>query len=63
MMLEVAVDAEGEWDSSLSWEQLARNAAHAAIAESAFPQLATSERAVEISVRLTSDEQVRALNS
>jgi probable rRNA maturation factor len=63
MMLEIAVEAEGEWDSSLSWEQLARDAAQAAIAESAFPQIATSERAVEISVRLTSDEQVRALNS
>jgi probable rRNA maturation factor len=63
MMLEVAVEADGEWDSSRSWEQLARKAAEAAIAESAFPQLADSERAVEISVTLTGDEQVRALNA
>jgi probable rRNA maturation factor len=63
MMLEVAVDADEEWDSSRSWEQLARKAAEAAIAESAFPQLADSERAVEISVTLTGDEQVRALNA
>ena len=63
MMLEVALEADEEWDSSRSWEQLARKAADAAIAESPFPDLATAERPVEISVRLTSDEQVRALNS
>jgi probable rRNA maturation factor len=63
MMLEVAVEADEEWDSSRCWEQLARKAAEAAIAESAFPQLSESERAVEISVTLTGDEQVRALNA
>jgi probable rRNA maturation factor len=63
MMLEIALEADEEWDSSRSWEQLVRNAAEAAIAESAFPQLAGSERAVELSVRLTGDEDVRALNA
>ena len=63
MILEVAVEADEEWDSSRSWEQLAREAAEAAIAESAFPQLAESDRSVEISVTLTGDEQVRALNA
>jgi probable rRNA maturation factor len=62
-MLEVAIEADEEWDSSRSWDQLVRNAAEAAIAESAFPQLATSSRPVELSVRLTGDEQVRALNA
>jgi len=63
MMLEVAVDADEEWDSSSGWEQLARKAAQAAIAESNYPELIDSERPVEISVTLTGDEQVRALNS
>lgn len=63
MMLEIALEADEDWDSSGSWEQLARNAAEAAIAESAFPQLLTSPRPVELSVRLTSDEQVRVLNA
>ena len=63
MMLEVAIEADEEWDSSGSWDQLARDAAAAAIAESAFPQLAISERPIELSVRLTGDEQVRELNS
>jgi probable rRNA maturation factor len=63
MMLEVAVEADEEWDSSRSWEQLARSAAEAAIAESAFPQLAASPRHVEISVLLTDDDTVRELNA
>jgi len=62
-MLEVAIEADEEWDSSRSWDKLVRNAAEAAIAESAFPQLATSKRSIEISVRLTGDEAVRALNA
>ena len=62
-MLEIAIDADGEWDSSGPWDLLVRRAAEAAIAESAFPQLATVERPVEISVRMTGDEQVQALNS
>ena len=63
MILEVAIDADGEWDSSEGWTALAQSAAEAAIAESAFPQLAKSSRPVEISVRLTGNEQVRALNA
>jgi probable rRNA maturation factor len=63
MMLEIALDTDEEWDSSRSWEHLVHTAAEAAIAESAFPQLASAERQVEISVTLTGDEQVRALNA
>lgn len=63
MMIEIAVDADEEWDSSSSWERLVRDAAEAAIAESAFPQLTTSARALELSVRLTSDETMRGLNA
>ena len=63
MMLEIAIDADGEWDSSTGWDALVRRAAEAAIAESAFPQLAISPRPVELSVRLTGDEHVRALNA
>jgi probable rRNA maturation factor len=62
-MLDVAIEADGEWDSSTGWSDLARAAATAAIAESAFPQLNSSERPVELSVRLTGDNEVRALNA
>ena len=63
MSLEIALDADGEWDSSSFWLPLARRAAEAAIAESAFPELADAELPVEISVTLTGDEEVRALNA
>ena len=62
-MLEIAVEADEEWDSSRSWVELVRGAAEAAIAESAFPQLAASPRHVEISVLLTDDDTVRELNA
>src|SRR4029079_2228113 len=62
-MLGVAIDADGEWDSSRSWEKLVRRAAEAAIAESAFAQLAIGDRPVELSGRLTGDEEIRALNA
>jgi probable rRNA maturation factor len=63
MMLEIALEADAEWDSSHAWDKLARDAAEAAIAESAFPQLTTSKRAVELSVRLAGNDEVRALNT
>ena len=63
MMLDVAIDADGEWDSSTGLEELVCRAARAAVAESAFPQLGDSVRPVELSVRLTSDEEVRILNA
>ena len=63
MMLEIALEADEEWDSSRPWEELVRDAAQAAIAESAYPELTASERPVELSVRLTGDAEVRALNA
>ena len=61
-MLDIALDADPEWDSS-NWADLARKAATSAIAESAFPQLGSGPRSVELGVRLTNDAEVRALNA
>ena len=63
MTLDIILDADPEWDSNTRWDELAHSAAIAAIAESAFPQLADGPRAVEISLRLAGDEEVRLLNS
>lgn len=67
MMLEIALDADPDWDSSGQiaggWAGLARRAATSAIAESAFPQLGSGPRPVELGFRLTGDEEVRALNA
>jgi len=63
MMLDIVLDADPEWDSSTGWDELAAKAVPAAIAESAFPQLAKGPRVVELSVRLAGDEEVRKLNA
>jgi probable rRNA maturation factor len=63
MTLDIDIEADPEWDSSIDWRLLVRRAAESAISESAFPQLASASRPVELSVRLTSDEEVRALNA
>lgn len=67
MTLEIALDKDEEWDSSgckpIDWKPLVRKAAEAAIAESAFPELADSDRPIEISVALSGDDEVRALNA
>ena len=63
MSLEIALETDEEWDSRSGWLALARKAAEAAIAESAYPDLAELDRPVEISVSLTGDDQVRALNA
>lgn len=63
MRLDIILDADPEWDSNTRWDELAHSAATAAIAESAFPQLADGPRAVEISLRLAGDDEVRLLNA
>ena len=63
MMLDISVEADAEWDSSIGWAALAERAAAAAVAESGFPGLANSPRPVEIALRLTSDAEVRTLNA
>ena len=60
-MLDVVLDADPEWDSSTDWQALAEASCNAAIAESAFPQLAA--RDVELSMRLAGNEEVRGLNA
>ena len=58
-MIGVETDVSGEWDSRIDWPALARSAVHAAVAHSRHPGLSDSE----VSVKFTSDEEVRALNA
>jgi probable rRNA maturation factor len=62
-MLEIDLEADAEWDSSRHWEPLARAAAEAAVAVSDYPDLATTRRPVELSIRLSTDDEVQLLNS
>jgi probable rRNA maturation factor len=58
-MIGVETDVSGEWDSRIDWPALARSAVHAAVAHSRHAGLSDSE----VSVKFTSDAEVRALNS
>jgi probable rRNA maturation factor len=58
-MIGVETDVSGEWDPRTDWTALARSAVHAALAHSRHAGLADSE----VSVKFTSDEEVRALNA
>jgi probable rRNA maturation factor len=55
----VETDVSGEWDNRIDWPALARSAVHAAVAHSRHAGLSDSE----VSVKFTSDAEVRALNS
>jgi probable rRNA maturation factor len=61
-MIEVAVQAEAPWDAAEDWEALATRAATAATAATPEAEWITHPVAIEITVRLTSDEEVHALN-
>jgi probable rRNA maturation factor len=61
MMLDTALINEG-WDEYTDWEALATRAVGAAIAQTPFGELARSSVMIEVAIRLTSDEEVRALN-
>jgi probable rRNA maturation factor len=58
-MIGVETDVSAEWGESVDWPALARSAVHAALAHSRHPGLTDSE----VSVKLTSDAEVRALNA
>jgi len=58
-MIGVETDVSDEWGSAVDWQALARAAVHAAIPQSRHPGLADNE----VSVKFTTDEEVRALNA
>jgi probable rRNA maturation factor len=62
-MIVVESDVSEDWDSSTDWARLANAAVRAAVAQSAVPGMLTSGVAVEVSVRFTSDDEVRGLNA
>ena len=60
-MLDVAVQVEAPWPSE-DWETLAEQAVRAALATTPHAGLVDNPACVEVSVRLTSDEEVHQLN-
>lgn len=61
-MIQIELSREKPWPEA-DWEALATRAALAAVERTPHGELATTRALVEISVRLTSDEEVRQLNA
>jgi len=61
-MIEVAVQAEPDWDDGTDWDQLATEAVTAALRITPNATMLTASYTAEISIRLTDDDEVHALN-
>ncbi|KRB82550.1 rRNA maturation RNase YbeY [Sphingomonas sp. Root710] len=61
-MIEVAVQAEPDWNDGTDWEALATEAVAAALRVTPHAEILTADYLAEISVRLADDDEVRALN-
>ena len=61
-MLEIAVLHEEPWAQDVDWEALATRAALAAVERTPQIEWLTHPVAIEVAVRLTSDDEVHALN-
>lgn len=61
-MIHIELTREDPWPASTDWEALAARAARAGLERTPHGELLTTAAAVEISVRLTSDDEVHALN-
>ena len=62
-MILVEADAGEDWDSRTDWQALAARAVLTAVKSSRHAALAESPADVEISVKFTSDDEVRSLNA
>jgi probable rRNA maturation factor len=61
-MLDVAALREDPWPEGQDWDALAARAAEAAIRETPYAEWLGWPTAIEVAVRLTSDDEVHALN-
>lgn len=61
-MIHIELTREEPWPDGTDWDALAVRAARAAIERTPHGELLTTAAAVEISVRLTADDEVQALN-
>ncbi len=61
-MIQIELTREDPWPEGTDWDAIADRAARAAIERTPHGDLLDTAAAVEISVRLTSDDEVHALN-
>lgn len=61
-MLEIALSTEPVWPEATDWESLATRAAASALNATPYGTLSDAAATVEISIRLTDNDEVQALN-
>ena len=61
-MIHIELTREAPWPETTDWDAIAVRAARAAIERTPHGQLITTAAAVEISIRLTTDDEVQQLN-
>lgn len=61
-MIVVELSRDEAWDTAVKWEGLAQSAVNATLAATPYGELLTTSATIEISVRLTTDAEVQALN-
>lgn len=61
-MIAIELSREDPWPETTDWSAIADRAARAAIARTPHGPLAETAAAIEISLRLTTDDEVRTLN-
>ena len=62
-MIQIELAREDPWPEATDWTALATRATRAAVERTPQAELATTPAAVEISVRLATDDEVRRLNA
>ncbi|MGJ8536524.1 MAG: rRNA maturation RNase YbeY [Parasphingopyxis sp.] len=62
-MISVAIQHEGQWPDSVDWDLLALKAVTQAIRQTPHGDLAKEAVTLEISIKLTDDDEVRSLNA
>ena len=61
-MLEIALSAEAVWEDGTDWQALVGRAVATAVAATPYGEWLNSQAQIEISIRLTDDAEVQALN-
>lgn len=61
-MIEVAVSRADPWPEATDWEGLATRAVGAALAQTPHGEWAVADVTIEVSIKLTDNEEVQALN-
>jgi probable rRNA maturation factor len=62
-MILVEADADDQWEGRTRWVTLAEKAVQSAVANSRHSALIDSDLSVEVSVKFTNDDEVKALNA